>query len=559
VLFTKDPEWIALPSLPGALSYHPVHAGREENKLNEEPITYFGVQATPGRERNWPTKIMEEEKLFPYIASEILRLEKQCTFSDFAVLIKDRFQAQRLQLFFNHYKIPSSIKRTLHLAETRGFVAMEMLLKAIAHPENDSHVRAVLKGPLMEDGENPFYTLRDLFKEKGFAPTFAYFLTHHFHGDTSLFLELSQTAELLMQSYKADLFELLHLLEQCKQMSPEMDARLALRGEEGEDKVAIMTTFASKGLEFEVVFALDMASRHTIEKPDAEKEAEKMRQLYVAFTRAREKLYIPRLFDTSKKLPLSPIEHFFQNIDVPIHWIEEISLQKYQAKQEKIPSKPPEEVKLTFPIEILTSFSSLAKTHTTSFLSEEFQLQDLSQKSMHTLPLGAETGTVIHTIFENHFQDRSIPIEQVVCETLTGTHLEGWEKVIADMANTTLQMPVFDHFSLSELKDDEYFQEMEFLFPQKNQWIKGFVDLVFKKGDIFYILDWKTNWLGPSDAHYTEKKLHQAMQEHDYYLQAKLYNEAVQRYVKRLYINPQFGGSFYIFLRGKKVVHFGNR
>ncbi len=615
-LFTKTPEWIALPSMPGALTYHPVQAGRSENKLDEEPITYFGVKADPGRERSWPTKTMEEEKLFPYIANEILRLKETFAFSDFVVLIKDRFQAVRLQLFFNRCKIPSTIKRTVSLAESRGFLAMEMLLKAIAHPENDAHVRAVLRGPLMgsvlgknsllclaaaspnstsfsaiapsampivgrcdsilphspleanfcpvqslmEGEETPFFALRDLFREKGFAATFSHFLANHFssHGDTSLYLEFTQTAELLMQSHKADLFELLHLMQGWKKISPEENPELSLRGEEGEDKVSIMTTFGSKGLEFEVVFALGMASCRAAEEQNTEKEAENMRQLYVSFTRAREKLYIPRLFDLSGKWVDSPIERFFQNIDVPIQWIENILMQKYKPKREKIELKPPPKVELDFPIEILTSFSSMAKGHATTLLSEEFHLQDLSKKSPHTLPLGAETGTVIHSVFENHFQNRLLPIEQVVCETLTGTHLEGWEEVIAKMANTVLHMPLFEGFSLSELEEGEFSQEMEFLFPQNNRWIKGFADLVFKKGDVFYVLDWKTNWLGSTDAHYTQERLHQAMEEHDYYLQAKIYGEAVQRYVKRLYTSPQFGGAFYVFLRGKKAVHFGN-
>ena len=559
-LFTKNPEWIALPSMPGALTYHPVQAGRSENKLDEEPITYFGVKADPGRERSWPTKTMEEEKLFPYIANEILRLKETFAFSDFVVLIKDRFQAVRLQLFFNRCKISSTIKRTVSLAESRGFLAMEMLLKAIAHPENDAHVRAVLRGPLMEEEENPFFALRDLFREKGFAATFSHFLANHFssHGDPSLYLEFTQTAELLMQSHKADLFELLHLMQGWKKISPEENPELSLRGEEGEDKVAIMTTFGSKGLEFEVVFALGMASCRAAEEQNTEKEAENMRQLYVAFTRAREKLYIPRLFDLSGKWVDSPIERFYQNIDVPIQWIENISMHKYKPKRETIELKPPPKAELDFPIEILTSFSSMAKGHATTLLSEEFHLQDLSKKSPHTLPLGAETGTVIHSVFENHFQNRLLPIEQVVCETLTGTHLEGWEEVIAKMVNTVLHMPLVEDFSLSQLEEGEFSQEMEFLFPQNNYWIKGFADLVFKKGDVFYVLDWKTNWLGPTDAHYTQERLHRAMEEHDYYLQAKLYGEAVQRYVKRLYKSPQFGGAFYVFLRGKKAVHFGN-
>ncbi len=125
------------------------------------------------------------------------------------------------------------------------------------------------------------------------------------------------------------------------------------------------------------------------------------------------------------------------------------------------------------------------------------------------------------------------------------------------MVNTTLNISLIDHFSLSQLKEGDYFQEMEFLFPQNQQLVKGFIDLVFKRGDHFYIVDWKTNWLGPTNENYTPEVLHKAMEEHDYNLQAKLYQEAIERYVKRLYKNPQFGGAYYIFVRGKGVVHVG--
>lgn len=523
-LFIERPDWISLPSLPGALQYHPVKAGRTETKWGEDPIHYFGARGVQGRERSWPTKKMEEEKLFPFISSEILRLQKEIKFSEMVVLIKDRFQAGRLQLHLNQWKIPSLIKQTFNLVESRGFKTMEMLLKAAD---------------------------KQLFEEKGFALFFA-----EFKGDPALYLELRQTAEILMEQGFVGIEEHLHLMQELKKSNPETDERLKLRGEQGEDKVAIMTTFASKGLEFDVVFALGLASRHQAEEIDADREAEKMRQLYVAFTRSREKLYIPILYDEAQK-PIppgsgSPIELFFAGREVPTQWIGNIPIVPYVDEKKAIELTPPPKVELHFEPEYLTSFTAMSKSQGHGVLA--YETQDFSKKTAHTLPLGAETGVVLHTIFENHFQDRTIPLEEIILETLIGTHLEGWEEVIEKMVQDTLSMPLIGDFSLNKLKEGEYFQEMEFLFPQENQLIKGFIDLVFVKDDRFYIVDWKTNWLGPTEADYTDEKLHTAMLEHDYYLQAQLYREAVQRYVKRL----DFGGIYYIFVRGKKEVHIGN-
>ncbi|MBS0628669.1 MAG: UvrD-helicase domain-containing protein [Verrucomicrobia bacterium] len=548
-LFSEKSNWVSL-------HYHPVKAGRSEAKLTEEPIYYFGARGKQGRERSWPTKQMEEEKLFPFIGSEIIRLHKEheIPFAQMAILIKDRFQAKRVQKHLNQWKIPSSIKQTFNLTESRGFAAMEALLKATAHPENESLVRAVLYGPLMQISENPFFVLKQLFEEKGFAALFAEFMQRYFSADTSLYLELRQTAEILMEQGKVSLAEHLHLMEELRHASPESDERLKLRGEEGEDRVPIMTTFASKGLEFDVVFALGMASRHQSEEVDSEQEAEKMRQLYVAFTRSREKLYIPILYDEAQK-PVtngSPIELFFAGTDLPVQWIDKIEIEPYNEEKAAVQLIPPPKPQIHFEPEYLTSFTAMSNPQSHAPLP--FDSQDFSSKNPHTLPIGAETGVVLHTLFETHFQDRSVPLAQVVLETLNGTHLEGWEEVIETMIHDTLKMPLIGDFCLDMLEEGDYYQEMEFLFPQKNQLVKGFIDLVFVKEDRFYIVDWKTNWLGPSEESYTDEKLHATMIEHDYYLQAKLYREALERYVKQLY----FGGSFYIFLRGKKGVFCGD-
>lgn len=559
-LFTEQPEWISLPSMPGALHYHPVNAGRDQTKLNEEPIVYFGAKGKQGREKSWPTKVMEEEKLLPFIASEIIRLhtEHGIQFSEMVILIKDRFQAKRVQLHLNLWKIPTLIKQTFNLADSRGFAALEILLNATARPENESLVRSALYGPLMDSNANPFFALKQIFEEKGFAHFFAEFMSKHFraHADPSLYSTLRQTAEILMAEESVE--DCLHLLQELRKGNPETDERLKLRGEEGEERVPIMTTFASKGLEFDVVFALGMASRHLSEEFNADKEAEKMRQLYVAFTRSREKLYIPILYDEAQK-PIapgtgSPIELFFANRETPVNWVGSIHIEPYSVEKKSVELTPPPKVQLHFTPEYLTSFTAMSKGQSHSLVTEQYNNQNLGLKTPHTLPIGAETGVVIHTIFETHFQDQTIPLAQVVFETLNGTHLEGWEEVIETMVEDTLSMPLIGDFSLDMLQEGEYFQEMEFLFHNGDQLVKGFVDLVFIKDDHFYIVDWKTNWLGPSESDYTDEKLHTVMAEHDYYLQAKLYKEALERHVKRFY----FGGAYYLFVRGKKGATIGN-
>jgi exodeoxyribonuclease V beta subunit len=100
---------------------------------------------------------------------------------------------------------------------------------------------------------------------------------------------------------------------------------------------------------------------------------------------------------------------------------------------------------------------------------------------------------------------------------------------------------------------------MEFLYPASEGMMKGFADLVFLYDGKYYLLDWKSNFLGPSDADYTPEKMAAAMEQHDYFLQASIYAAALERYVKLFDSRPfdeLFGGALYFFVRGSAVHSF---
>src|SRR5581483_1278001 len=101
--------------------------------------------------------------------------------------------------------------------------------------------------------------------------------------------------------------------------------------------------------------------------------------------------------------------------------------------------------------------------------------------------------------------------------------------------------------------------EMEFFFKTQQGMMKGFADLFFEFEGKYYLLDWKSNYLGPSDLDYTQEKIAEAMRAYQYDLQASIYAEALRRYVK-LFDNRRFsecfGGAIYYFVRGKAAFHF---
>ena len=85
--------------------------------------------------------------------------------------------------------------------------------------------------------------------------------------------------------------------------------------------------------------------------------------------------------------------------------------------------------------------------------------------------------------------------------------------------------------------------------------LMGFADLVFEHQGRFFVLDYKSNYLGPGDADYAEPALAAAMAEHRYDLQAAIYLLALHRLLRaRLGAayepERQLGGAVYYFLRG---------
>ena len=86
--------------------------------------------------------------------------------------------------------------------------------------------------------------------------------------------------------------------------------------------------------------------------------------------------------------------------------------------------------------------------------------------------------------------------------------------------------------------------------------LTGAIDMVFEHQGRFYILDWKSNFLGPRISDYNQKSMKLAMQQHHYYLQYLIYCVALKRYLNTRQIelnNRNFGGVIYAFIRGIRM------
>lgn len=136
-----------------------------------------------------------------------------------------------------------------------------------------------------------------------------------------------------------------------------------------------------------------------------------------------------------------------------------------------------------------------------------------------------------------------------------------------------------DTFSLAELDERKCLKEMAFYYrlgrtttekineilaaeptvvPVSHKvmqgYLTGFVDLVCEYRGKFYILDYKTNYLGPTLADYRKDSLTAAIQSHNYGLQYWIYTLVLHRHLESVMpgysYRDHFGGIFYLFLRG---------
>ena len=561
-LFCKTP-WIDLPSLGQTLPVSPVKAGR----TGEGDLHFFVLEARCGREKKWPSSELENDYFFPFIVQEIHKIYGSL---QIVILVKDRFQAHRIHAFLQKWNFPSSIQRGESLADSLALLSFEELAKALS-TQDLSLIKKTLLGPLFgwteEDltqenvfrARETFASLFNLFQEKGFGAFWGEFLETRWRDvttleylvslpDLTLYHDLQEIVEKVI--LEKDPGRLEAVLRELK--TSEVTDRIL-----GQSSgIQIMTTHASKGLEFDVVFALGLISRNTTsessEEEHKELDAEKMRQLYVAMTRAKQKLYVPLLIDLDQRpIPTgeaSPMELFWNRVNPSLEEYSHtmlneaiFSLSPYHSSKE-VTLFPPLPLSSPIPSEFVLSFSSL------------------SQKSgghknvpSNILPPGAETGIILHRIFE-----RVLPLpsqmKTIIAEEIAGTLLEVWAKEISEIVEKTLSLP-FTTFSLNDVAKDKLQQEMEFLFSTKKGLMKGYIDLWFEKDGKYYIVDWKTNYLESYDL----PSLEQAMHEGDYFFQASIYTQALQKYLARFDVGSFeecFGGVFYIFVRAPACFHF---
>ncbi len=349
------------------------------------------------------------------------------------------------------------------------------------------------------------------------------------------------------------------------------------------------------------------------QKREQEGLAEDRRNLYVALTRAKhylhiylqekEKVLTPLLAKEKSDLPTLLADLCQERSDLfalSTTW----SQGEHKAKQETIPTVT--QARAIQPIQRIwqytASYSSMLRSHdvrfdkideTPSFLvdtaikSEPIELADF--------PPGAKSGLFFHAILEGITFQKTIDSQKEIIQATAdqyGIDLEEHKNVYAFLENIRQTKLAPMTFSLADIKKNQLIKEMSFTLSVRLQdkggaltppkfatfftslphapayqsviaklgfepikgFLEGFVDLICEQEGKYYVLDYKTNFLGRSYQDYNIRNIAKTMELHHYYIQAYVYCVALHKWLQLTLPNysyeANFGGFGYLFLRG---------
>ncbi len=238
------------------------------------------------------------------------------------------------------------------------------------------------------------------------------------------------------------------------------------------------------------------------------------------------------------------------------------------------------------------SFSGLAAgMHMETADRDGLVMPDASEpgSGFYAFPRGTRAGTCLHAILEDWARGKG-ELADLVAPGLSahGIDAEAWGAVALTQLQCVLDSDLDGNgLTLASLKPARRLPELGFTFPiadlqvqrlrhilsdpahglaeplreaasrlefdSLKGFLKGFIDLTFEQDGRWYILDYKSNWLGPDASYYGGERLLQALAGEHYYLQYLIYLVALRRFLRQRlsdFSDDQLGGAYYLFLRG---------
>ncbi|WP_168892809.1 exodeoxyribonuclease V subunit beta [Enterobacteriaceae endosymbiont of Plateumaris pusilla] len=206
------------------------------------------------------------------------------------------------------------------------------------------------------------------------------------------------------------------------------------------------------------------------------------------------------------------------------------------------------------------------------------------KKTPHTFPVGKKTGIILHNIFEKLNFTKRISYSFIKKELYNKEINSSWYNILIKWLTNILHHPLGkDNIILSKIKNENKKTELEFYLTIKNELcsielnkiicqydniskklpilnnniqgiLKGFIDLVFLWNKKYYLIDYKSNWLGNDYSKYTKKYIEKNIRLNRYDLQYQIYTLALHKYlcsrIKNYNYKEHFGSVLYLYIRG---------
>jgi exodeoxyribonuclease V beta subunit len=225
----------------------------------------------------------------------------------------------------------------------------------------------------------------------------------------------------------------------------------------------------------------------------------------------------------------------------------------------------------------------------------ENDLHLYKSENIFSFPKGTRAGLFFHDVFEHLDFAESSTEERIklISNKLKEYRFESkWEKPVLTVVDNVLSIPLNINkttLMLSSVQCHNRINEIEFYFPLKpvspnrlrkifsdyggidlvddfpdrlgklsfsltKGFMKGYIDMVFYDQDRFWLVDWKSNYLGSRVEDYGKNVLNNVMSRDFYILQYHLYVIALHQYLQlripEFSYKRHFGGVFYIFIKG---------
>lgn len=190
-------------------------------------------------------------------------------------------------------------------------------------------------------------------------------------------------------------------------------------------------------------------------------------------------------------------------------------------------------------------------------------------------PKGAKLGTALHEVFEGlDFENYSNNLEGRIKNRFSKQGIRAkdeWIEITKILVENVLEanLPIINgsnqiqgHYKLNTIQYENKLDEVEFNFnildDKLKDYCNGFVDMIFRRGDYYSIVDWKSDKLNEVFDSYSNLTSIKKHVDDSYSIQRVLYSYCLIKWLKlsmpnlteEEIFNNHFGGVYYVFLRG---------